>query len=60
MTVSRRQMMQFIWWVAKEVCREEFEEEAGAFAEIACRKLHSLGVVEKKEDKWVYESGGIV
>ncbi len=40
----------FAAWVAYEVMSEDFED--GFFAEMACRKLHRLGFVEKDGDKW--------
>lgn len=50
------ELYSFADWVAKEVCRDDFEENAGAFAEIACRKLHNLGIVEKTEELWCYDA----
>ena len=50
------ELYSFADWVAKEVCRDDFEENAGAFAEIACRKLHNLGIVEKTEELWCYDT----
>ena len=46
----------FAEWVASEVCNEGFEEmwTLGAFAEVACRKLYALGIVQKFRDEWVY------
>ena len=40
----------FAAWVAYEVMSEDFED--GFFAEMACRKLHRLGFVEKDGNKW--------
>ena len=46
----------FCEWVASEIMDEEFwEYNCYAFPEIACRKLHKLGIVKQKGDKWVYE-----
>lgn len=39
--------------VAKMVLRDDFEENAGANAEILCRKLSKLGIVKADKDKWV-------
>ena len=39
----------FAEWVAKWVVSENFQEEANAFAELACRRLVSLHVMEKKD-----------
>lgn len=47
-------LIDFADWVASEVCQEDFEDNAGAFAEVACRKLHKLGIVKKDGDNWVY------
>ena len=46
----------FAEWVASEVCNVGFEEmwSLGAFAEVACRKLYALGIVQKFRDEWVY------
>ena len=46
----------FAHWVASEVCNEAFEDmwSLGAFAEVACRKLYALGIVQKFRDEWVY------
>ena len=37
----------FAKFVARWLMRDDFEESAGAFAELACRRLHELGIVEK-------------
>lgn len=55
------QYLKFAYFVAEEICRDSFEDEAGAFAEIACRKLNKLGVIQTdKEGNWVYEFDTIV
>ena len=47
---------EFCEWVASEIMDEElWELNHDGFAEIACRKLHKLGIVKQKGDKWVYE-----
>jgi hypothetical protein len=43
----------FCEFVAKMVLRDDFEENAGANAELLCRKLSKLGIVKTNEDKWV-------
>ncbi len=50
------ELYEFAKFVAKEVCREDFEDGAGAFAEIVCRKLNKLGIVEKTDDLWCYNA----
>ena len=53
------ELYRFAHWVASEVCQDDFEDNAGAFAELCCRKLHFLGIVEKRdadnERLWHYE-----
>lgn len=48
-------LLEFAHFVAREVVNEDFEDTAGSFAEIACRKLHALGIVEEDGDRWAYE-----
>lgn len=59
-TVEAEPYKEFCEWVASEVCTEDFEDlwSLGAFAEVACRKLYALGVVQKQGDEWHYEDGG--
>ena len=47
----------FARWVAKEVLDNYFEESSGAFAEIACRKLVKLGLVEVKDNVYKMKGG---
>lgn len=47
-------LIDFADWVASEVCQEDFEDNAGVFAEVACRKLHKLGIVKADDENWVY------
>ena len=47
----------FARWVAKEVLDDYFEESSGAFAEIACRKLVKLGLVEVKDNVYKMKGG---
>lgn len=44
---------EFAEFVAKEVCTENFKEDADCFAELACRKLEKLGLVKKTESEWI-------
>ena len=37
----------FAKFVARWLMRDDFEESAGAFAELACRRLLELGIVQK-------------
>jgi len=43
----------FCKFVAERVLRDNFEENAGANAEIFCRRLSKLGIVKADEDEWV-------
>lgn len=47
----------FAQWVAKEVLDDYFEDCSGAFAEIACRKLVKLGLVEVEGDVYKMKGG---
>lgn len=42
----------FAKWVAREIFDDEWEYNKDAFAEIACRKLEKLGIVEANGDEW--------
>ena len=55
-TIEAEPFKTFAQWVASEVCNTGFEDmwSLGAFAEVACRKLYALGVVQKFRDEWVY------
>lgn len=46
--------IEFCEWVADTVLYEDFEDKwtLGAFAEVACRKLHKLGFVRKDGEYW--------
>ena len=46
------QAIEFAEWVAKEILDDNFEEETGFFAEVACRKLWKMGVVEMDGEVW--------
>lgn len=43
----------FANWVASEVIKEDFDED-GCFAELACRKLWRLEIIDCRDDEWVY------
>ena len=43
----------FAEWVARQVCREDFDED-GTFAEMACRRLWRLGFVRMNGENWEY------
>ena len=48
---------EFCEWVAHEVLSDDFELNAGSFAEIACRKLNKLEIVSEVDNEWViYET----
>lgn len=40
-------------WVASEIFDEDFDFDF--FAEIVCRKLHSMGIIGKSGRNWTYE-----
>ena len=50
--VSKRKLMEFAEFVAQEVMDNNFEDNAGAFAELACRRLWRLGIIERDGDYW--------
>ena len=52
--MTEAELRRFADWVASEVCQEDFEDNSGAFAELACRKLYFLGLLKKDGDLWVY------
>lgn len=59
---ERKELHDFVIWVADEIFEAEDAPDnpfdygyGGAFAEIACRKLHKLGIVEMKGEDWHYE-----
>ena len=49
--------IEFCEWVADTVLYEDFEDKwtLGAFAEVACRKLHKLGLVRKDGEYWTMD-----
>lgn len=46
--------IEFCEWVADTVLYEDFEDKwtLGAFAEVACRKLHKIGFIRKDGEYW--------
>ena len=48
-------LARFADWVARWVCNENFEENAGAFAELACRRLNELGYIRHENGVYMYE-----
>lgn len=53
--LSKKRLLNFACFVAKEVMRDDFEDRAGAFAELACRKLHYLGLIKTDGEHWILE-----
>ena len=52
-----KELREFAKWVRGEVLDNYFEESSGAFAEIACRKLVKLGLVEVKDNVYKRKGG---
>ena len=52
---SKKMLLAFANWVAKEVCNDNFDDCPGAFAELACRKLYYMGIVSADNDKWAVD-----
>jgi len=50
----------FIDWVASEVVSEYWEFNNDGFAEIACRKLVKLGIVEEVYGQYIYNAPTII
>lgn len=48
--MNNDELMNFARFVAKEVLDDNFKDNADCFAELACRKLVKLGLVELDED----------
>lgn len=46
-------LVRFAEWVADWILRSDFEESAGGFAELACRRLEDLGIMRKDGNVWV-------
>lgn len=53
-TIEAEPYIDFCEWVADTVLYKDFEDKwtLGAFAEVACRKLHKLGFVRKDGEYW--------
>jgi hypothetical protein len=43
----------FANFVAESVLEEDFEENNDFYAEVFCRKLHKMGLLEATDDKWI-------
>ena len=56
--ISKKDLHMFADWVASEVCREDFIDDADFFAEVACRKLVKLGIIKLVDNKYCYENKG--
>lgn len=56
--MSEVELYRFAKWVAKEVCQDNFADNADTFAEIACRKLNYLGIIEKDGAWWSCKGEG--
>lgn len=48
------ELLDFAKWIAKEAI-EMPDDEDGISAEIVCRKLHKIGIIQTNGDKWVYK-----
>lgn len=46
-------LVRFAEWVADWILRSDFQESAGGFAELACRRLEELGIMRKEGHYWV-------
>lgn len=46
-------LQEFALWVTDWIFKDDFEESAGAFAELACRRLYKLGYVFKEGENWL-------
>lgn len=56
--ISKKDLHMFADWVASEVCREDFVDDADFFAEVACRKLVKLGIIKLVNNQYHYENKG--
>lgn len=50
---KRMALEEFAEWITEWVFKDSFEEESGAFAELACRRLARLGYVVKEGENWL-------
>lgn len=48
-----KQLLDFAKWVTTEILDDNWEDNIGAFAEIACRKLNKFGLVKADGNMWV-------
>lgn len=48
----RSDLDEFAHWIAKQIFFKEVKDDL--FVELTCRKLHELGIVEKRNDEWFY------
>lgn len=56
MEYESQKLMAFCIWVARKVINgESWKVNSDSFAEIACRKLNKLGIIDKQGDSWVYK-----
>lgn len=55
--VEAEPYIEFCKWVTDTILPEDFEDKwtLGAFAEVACRKLHKLGLVHKEGEYWTMD-----
>lgn len=51
---KREDLEGFAEWVAEYIFEDDWELNSDAFAELACRRLHKLGIVAKADGKWIY------
>ena len=56
--INKKDLHMFADWVASEVCREDFVDDADVFAEVACRKLVKLGIIKLVNNEYCYENKG--
>lgn len=50
---SDARLVRFAEWVADWILRKCFEDCAGGFAELACRRLEKLGIMRKDGNLWM-------
>lgn len=43
----------FAKYVVNAIFREDFEENAGGYVELFCRRLYKLGYIDKVDGLWV-------
>lgn len=54
---TNQALLDFAHFVADEVVvdGDEWAYNQFAFSELACRRLHKLGIIEEEDGKWVYD-----